>query len=189
MNIDSLNYIITARHYAEQMGCTSTFGRILKMRDDMYTRKRLVLPMQQDKFAADPVQGFIENGQWIARCECGGCEFVDPDEDVFYCFGCCNRGYNHMLRHVVFPETETRQEIERVLLLRPADDMRGQGDLERAGLAKALIHVQRASSTLPLTRSWNADETLGDLHSQQDEAIAAWSAAQTTGMFIFKEGK
>jgi len=174
--MESLNYIVTARHYAQQMGCSSTLERIMKMREMVQAKKRTVLPMQVNKYAVDPVLGFIENGQWIGRCECGGCEFVDPDEPVFYCFSCCNRGYNHMLRRVKFPDVSTRMEIERLLLLRPVDDMRGQTDLERAGLARALILVQVDEKTvLPLTRSWNPDESLEVLRSQQDDAINKWS--------------
>jgi hypothetical protein len=160
------------------MGCISSLDRIMKMRDQILRVKHVLLPIQAEKYAIDPVYGFIENSQWIARCECGGCEFVDPDDGVFYCFSCCNRAYNSMLRHVVFPDADTRKEIEQLLLLRPVDDLRGQTDLERAGLARALILVQVSEDVaLPLTRSWNVGETLDDLHAQQDDAIEAWIKA------------
>jgi hypothetical protein len=175
--IPSLDYIISARHYAESMGCQTALERIQKMREEYHMRKRVILPMQQDKYAADPVAGFIENGQWIARCECGGCEFVDPDDGVFYCFSCCNRAHQHMLRHVVFPDFETRMEIERLLLLRPVNDVRGQTDMERAGMATAILYISQGRKKLPLTRSWDAHETLDDLHRQQDQALSMWSNA------------
>jgi len=175
---ESVNYIVTSRHYAESLGCTSSLERIMKMRDKINHIKHTVLPMQDKKYAADPVHGFIENGQWIARCECGGCEFVDPDDGVFYCFSCLNRGYNHMLRHVVFPDAKTRHEIERLLLLRPVNDIRGQNDLERVGMAQAVLFVKiDENGVLPLTRSWDVGETVADLHKQQDAAIAAWKKA------------
>lgn len=175
--ISSLDYFITSRHYAQQMGCESSMERIMKMREAIHLSKHIILHIQANKIASDPVCGFIENGQWIARCECGGCEFVDPDEPVFFCFSCCNRAYNGMIRNVKFPDYETRQEIERLLLLRPVDDIRGITDLERAGLARALIVVQiDEDATMPLTRSWNVGETLDDLHNQQDNAINAWMA-------------
>jgi hypothetical protein len=181
-NFTSLDYIITSRHYAILMGCESSFERIMKMREDIHQKKHIILPIQENKFSIEPVQGFIENSQWIGRCECGGCEFVDTDEPVFYCFCCCNRAQNHMLRRVIFPDFATRKEIERLLLLRPVDDMRGQTDLERAGLARALIVVQIDKNTvMPLTRSWNAGETLEDLHKQQDKAIAAWNKSIADG--------
>ncbi len=54
-----------------------------------------------------------------------------------------------MLRRVVFPDRETQVEIERLLLLRPVDDVRGQTDLERAGLARAIINVQFGAASFP----------------------------------------
>ncbi len=38
----------------------------------------------------DPINAWVENNAWIARCECGGQEVVDPEELRFYCFGCLN---------------------------------------------------------------------------------------------------
>ena len=195
VNFASLDHIITSKHYAQQMGCASSLERLMKIREQIHLTKHIILPMQENKYAIDAVYGFIEIGQWIARCECGGCEFVDPDEPVFYCFSCCNRAHAHMLRRVIFPDFATRQGIERLLMLRPVDDVRGQTDLERAGLARALIMVQVDENTvLPLARSWNADETLDDLHTQQDQAIIAWNKSMKDGtafvdVFVDKDGK
>ncbi len=38
----SLDYFITSQHYAEQMGCKTSLDRILKMRDETFSRKRFV---------------------------------------------------------------------------------------------------------------------------------------------------
>jgi hypothetical protein len=116
------------------------------------------------------------------NCECNSASFVDPEERIFFCFGCGNRSNGQKPRPVIFPEEW--QEIERLLLERPVNDMAGLTDLERAGMAKAVIFVEKEAihlphavmpkHSLPLTRSWEPGESIDDLHAQQDEPIRKW---------------
>src|SRR5688572_15342011 len=52
-----------------------------------------------------PVYAFISNGRWQAICDqpvCGGCEYVDAAEPIFYCMSCAN-GRSGKARPVKFP--------------------------------------------------------------------------------------
>ena len=170
------DHIITAKDYCRRDGVDGVRERILKIRNDKMMKRRVPIAIQIDKTSTRPVHARIELGQWIADCECGGCEFVDADEPIFFCFGCANSEDANRLRNVIFPPADMRMEIERLLLERPVNNARGLDDMERAGMAKALIFIKLdgVPSPMPLTRSWNPDETLDDLHAQQDDAIEAW---------------
>jgi len=170
--MNSINYIITAKHYAKQRDGVKTVAERIKRQQERVIRKGvLFVPLTTGR--AREVKARIELGQWIADCECKGAEFVDPDEPIFFCSSCLNREFKHRLRTVVFPENY--KEIEQLVLQRPVDDLSGIDDLQRAHQAKPLIHVEQPDgSRLPLTRSWNPGESLQDLHDQQDAAIKAW---------------
>jgi hypothetical protein len=124
----------------------------------------------------------VEFGQWIAKCECGGVEFVDPHEPIFFCFGCANRTNGGALRPVIFPDE--RAEIERLVLERPVDDLRGLDDLDRAYQAKPIVFAEvtrdNESFTLPLSRSWTPNESVDELR-RQNEAVYAWRAQLENG--------
>jgi hypothetical protein len=113
-----------------------------------------------------PVLARIWQGAWIADCECGGAEFVDYDEPIFFCFCCGNRANANRPRPVIFPEE--REAIEQKILERPVDTSFGLDELQQAEAARPKLHVDGK----PLTRSWRPGETLEDLAQQQDEAIA-----------------
>ena len=53
-----------------------------------------------------PVAAVWDEERWIARCECGGAEVVDPAEPVFFCCSCGNAGVGGRWRKVVFSEGE-----------------------------------------------------------------------------------
>lgn len=57
-----------------------------------------------------PVFARLEVGRWIADCKCGGAEYVDPADPIFFCMSCGNTEYGGAIRPVVFPEK--RNEIE-----------------------------------------------------------------------------
>jgi hypothetical protein len=120
------------------------------------------------KVQGDPVRARIDFGRWIADCECGGAEYVDPEELIFYCFSCGNRRNGGHARPVSFPPN--RDEIETIVLERPVDDARGRNKVERALLAKPLAPG--------LSRSWNPGETLGELRAQ-NKAGEKWLIAQS----------
>lgn len=164
--MESLTRIITARDYSEREGAGgSVRGRILKMREMYHKSKNIALTVSGiDAPQGAPVRARIWQGQWIADCECGGAEFVEPTEPIFFCFSCGNRVNHNFVRSVDFPIE--RVEIEAAILARPVDDIRGLTDLERAGLAKPLVIVALEGSEFPLTRSWNPDESLAELLEQ-----------------------
>lgn len=176
--MQSLNYLITAKHYAEREGAPTVKDRILRLHAKRNRRARAPLPLQINTIVPHPVMARIELGQVVADCECGGCEFVDPSEPIFYCCECFNRLYNGALRPVQFPEPAMWEEITRLILLRPVDDIRGKDDCDRAAASRAIIYLEQADGRhLPLTRSWNPNESVGDL-ILENEAVEKWATAQ-----------
>jgi len=64
-----------------------------------YSGQRIV-----DEMAEEGVKAMWDEVRWVARCECGGAEVVDPAEPVFFCCSCGNAGVGGRWRPVVFPE-------------------------------------------------------------------------------------
>lgn len=187
----SVDFIVTAKHYSEREGAGgSVKARILKWREKMHKQKGVVIQIVGlDAPNGEAVKAYIWQGQWIARCECGGNEFVDPSEPIFFCFSCGNRGNNQRVRPVEFPDNV--EAIEAAVLARPVTDLRGISDLERAGLAQPLIFIEKKNEAdqiefLPLTRSWNPDETLADLQ-EQNQVIEKWYEELAKGDAIKKK--
>ena len=159
------DYIVTAKHYAKQEGASNVKERILKLRDRIYREKGIALEVLDiDKPSGTPVYARIEQGAWIADCECGGAQFVDADEPVYYCFGCGNRGNKFRVRPVIFPEQ--RQAIEALILARPVNDLAGLTELEQAGLSKPLAFAEVDGQLKGLSRNWLQDESVEDLERQ-----------------------
>jgi hypothetical protein len=170
MNLKSVDYIITAKHYGG-----SARGYLQKMQQKIHRERGVAVTIRNlDKEPTGvPVQARIWQGQWIADCECTSASFVDPDQPLFFCFGCGNRNNNSQPRPVIFPPD--RLEIERLILERPVEDMAGLTDNERAGMARAVLNVETAAGEIkPLTRSWEPGQTPDDLHAEQDEVIRNW---------------
>jgi hypothetical protein len=65
-----------------------------------------------DRTAGNPVYARIDWGRWIADCECGGAEYVDPDEPLFFCMSCGNKVSNGRARKVEFPKDRSKIETE-----------------------------------------------------------------------------
>lgn len=159
------DYIVTARHYAKQEGAGSVKERILKLRDRIYKEKGIALEvLDMDKPSGTPVYARIEQGAWIADCECGGAQFVDADEPVYYCFGCGNRGNAFRVRPVIFPEQ--RQAIEALILARPVNETAGLTELEQAGLSRPIAFAEVDGEKKGLARNWLQDESVDDLKEQ-----------------------
>jgi hypothetical protein len=57
-----------------------------------------------DRVAGVPVNARIDWGRWIADCECGGAEYVDPNEPLFFCMSCGNKITSGRARKVIFPK-------------------------------------------------------------------------------------
>lgn len=170
----NVNYIITANHYCIREGVPDVRSRILKLRDDYQKKRHTPIRIQMDKTSTREVYARIELGQWLADCECGGCEFVSPDEPIFFCFSCANRDDANMLRTVVFPPVLERAQIEMLLLQRPINDMRGLDDMERAHMARPLIVTETPEGAIiPLTRTWNVGESIEHL-MEENLVIEKW---------------
>jgi hypothetical protein len=180
MPVKSLDYIITAKHYAQREGAKTVLERILNIRERLHKQNGIRLTIvDAGKTSGKEALAEIDFGQWIAKCECGGAEFVDPDEPIFYCFSCGNRANGNRIRPVKFPNAKSREIIERLVLERPVDDLRGMTDLERAHQARPLIYQEveiepgGARELLPLSRSWTPDESVAEL-TRQNVAVTAW---------------
>jgi len=65
-----------------------------------------------DRVAGIPVYARIDWGRWIADCECGGAEYVDHEEPLFFCMSCGNSGTSGRARKVIFPKNREAIEIE-----------------------------------------------------------------------------
>jgi hypothetical protein len=206
MSVTSIDRIISAKDYGGSMT-----GYIKRCQRDFLKNKGIAVQIiDLDKPQGSPVKARIWQSQWVADCECNTTMFVDPDEPIFFCFGCGNRLNGKRPRPVTFPPTAERKEIERLLLERPVEDFAGLTDLERVGLQKALLEVQveevdeqalvlsvmrdaemKKSSNLeipkrvvvkPLTRSWYPGETPADLERQQRSAIEKWQKELRRGI-------
>ena len=66
-----------------------------------------------------PVDAYVNRGRWIAECECGGAEIVDPITRLFMCASCFNLDHKHRWRLVALPDATTSQVIEAALVMRP----------------------------------------------------------------------
>ena len=184
----NIDYIVTAEHYCKKIGVSNVRQRIMKIREGIQRKKQMVIEIQIDKVSTSPVYARIELGQWVADCACGGCEFVDPNDPIFFCFSCANREDAHMLRPVVFPELAERQKIEELILARPINDRRGLDDLERAHMAMPMIVKETwEGAIIPLTRTWNPGEPIENLE-KENEVIEKYKEALGSGnVVIIKE--
>lgn len=165
--MQNVNRIITAKDYSLRWGADGTVrGFIRRWQEKLHKEKNVAVTVRglDAEPQGEPVQAFIHQGQWLAACECGGHEFVNPQEPVFFCWGCTNRRHNNTLRPVEFPVRWA--EIEQAVLARPVNDVRGATDLERAGLAQPLVVVVTDAGEFPLVRSWKPEESLQELLDQ-----------------------
>lgn len=62
------------------------------------------------------VNAFVNHGRWIAQCECGGAEVVDPKDPFFLCLNCHNDEFGGRMRLVRFPADQ--RLVEAALLER-----------------------------------------------------------------------
>jgi hypothetical protein len=60
--------------------------------------KALLPPVGENKVIAE-----VNHNRWIAKCDCGGAEVVDPGYRIFYCFSCFNEETDGRAVKVKFP--------------------------------------------------------------------------------------
>lgn len=100
---------ITALDIAKKDNCSSVLSWIKRVAAARRIKPSLVVSTEPGA----EVVARIDHGRWIADCpDCNGAEYVDPDEPVFFCFGCLNTQYQGQLRPVRFPPPEIRERIE-----------------------------------------------------------------------------
>ena len=97
-----------------------------------YTRKTI----KAGDPSTDAVYAVVDNGRWIAKCECNGAEYVDPDYPLFFCCSCGNKSTDSRLRPVIFP-----------------------GDMKK-------IETELLSRKDTKWQSWDKTQTLSDLKSE-----------------------
>lgn len=207
-NITSVDRIVSAKDYGGSMT-----GYLRNQQRNYLKSGRAVNIVNLDKGPSGAaVKARIWQSQWVADCECNTTMFVDPDEPIFFCFGCANRLNGGRIRPVEFPPRAERERIEELLLERPVIDVAGLTDLERVGLQKPLLFVdveveeemgmmeefahalmqgvpvdslpkkKKRVQTLPLTRSWRPGESPADFEAQQRSVIEAWKKELSNGV-------
>lgn len=151
--------ILTGKDLAFRDGAKNQREWITFTSQQMHSRGHLDTPFT-GRVRGTAVTAEVNNGRWVAVCECGGAEYVDPQEKVFYCFSCGNSAQGGDGRPVEFPAE--RLEIEAELLTRNVNEQRGLNALDRA---------LRATPEIPgLSRSWKPGETVADLREQKRQA-------------------
>ena len=153
---------ITARNLAMREGLPSTKERTERHRAKFIRTHPLAAQRIGKAAAVEPVYARVDFGRWIADCECGGAEYVDPDYPWYFCNSCGNSGCNGQLRPIIIPEAAEREAIEKTLNKRPVDDTRGSDEIQRAILSRPII--------ARLARSWEPGETVDDLKAQNRKA-------------------
>lgn len=112
-----MNKIITAKDIADRDG-QPTVREWIRFTSIQFKLKDPSFVTFDGDVRGVRVYAFVSNGRWQAICDqpiCGGCEYVDPAEPIFYCMSCGN-GKSGKARPVEFPGD--RVGIESALLER-----------------------------------------------------------------------
>lgn len=120
--------IITASDLVKREGFSSIRERITER------AKAAGFSFRGEKTAGIAVKARINQGRWIADCECGGAEYVDTADPIFFCLSCGNRATHGRARPVEFPQN--MEEIEADMLSRKVIISAGRDEIERQLLAK-----------------------------------------------------
>jgi len=158
--------VINAQDYMKREHVNTMKERINKICKKM--GDTLDTPFVDCEPVGKPVYAEVNFGQWLAVCECGGAESVDPDEPIFYCFSCGNYTNHGKPRKVIFPPKKEIKDIETVLLKRPVIIKGGTHMIERTINARPAIIDNKGV----LSRSWKPGETVKDLR-KENESIKA----------------
>jgi hypothetical protein len=118
---------------------------------------------------------WIDNSRWLVTCPfCGNKEGVDPNEAILFCMNCDMLDNNYMALPVVFPDKPTASLIEAVLLERPVTFVPAPTKYERIVRQTPIIFKEINGQLLGLGRCWTPNQSIEDLHAEQDELISAW---------------
>ncbi len=150
-----MSKLITSKNMARRAGCVSVAQWMQMLAEQSIQRGKFHVQWDGMHVGGAPVQAFVDFGRWMARCECGQHNYVDPDEAVFFCARCGN-GNSGLARPVLFPIE--RELIEELLLARPVvKNPLAKNEIEDARLAKPVLAF--------LPRSWHPGQSVEDLRT------------------------
>ena len=72
--------------------------------------------------SAPPLHAWIASSDWVVTCDTCREQIVIDFGEIYFCPNCLNAAHGGKARTVIYPEQ--REEIERVLVLRPDPNMR-----------------------------------------------------------------
>jgi hypothetical protein len=143
-----LTEILTGTIVAQEKGFTNHRNMIKGIYDTLNRQGSLVIDFVEEIDTGNFVQARVDHGRWGANCECGGAEYVDPDDPVFYCFSCGNASANGKLRPVQFPSN--KEDIELILLERPMS--------VHKGITKSSINLN-SRPLKNVARNWDPEDS------------------------------
>lgn len=145
--------LITAKDVARRDGHSTVAEFLMALMETSIQRGYFQIRWDGEHVGGAPALAFVDFGRWLARCECGQHNYVDPSDPVMFCARCGN-GNSGVARPVIFPAC--RNEIEKLLLARPViESPAARSIVEKALLAKPKITV--------LTRNWFPGQSTADL--------------------------
>lgn len=148
-----MNRLITARDVARRDGHSTVAGLVMALMEASIKRGHFRIRWDGRHVGGAPAIAFVDFGRWLARCECGQHNYVDPDEPIMFCSRCGN-GNTGLARPVIFPAE--RRMIEEVLLKRPViENPAARNVVEAALLAKPKYSF--------LTRNWYPGQSVESL--------------------------
>lgn len=71
---------------------------------DIAKMRTMTFPNKKLSVSNDAVIARIDYGRLIADCECGGAEYVDPDDLRFFCHSCGNVNHKRAFRKIYIPK-------------------------------------------------------------------------------------
>ena len=150
-----MSVLITSKNMAKRDGCASAAQWVQMLAEQSIKRGRFQVNWDGVHVGGAPVQAFVDFGRWMARCNCGQHNYVDPDEAIIFCARCGN-GNCGMARPVMFPLEWVL--IEGLLLARPVvKNPLAKNEIEDARLAKPVFPF--------LPRSWYPGQNVADLRT------------------------
>lgn len=154
-----MDKIFSAKDLAELRGYKSQREFILA-RSRLLASERTIKKPWSGSVCESGIPAFINQGRWIARCPaCGGIEYVDRTEKIFFCLACGNDWRGGEALQVIFPEDA--DDIEAELLKREIIGGAMGNDLQRALYSKPAING--------LDRNWCAGQSAADLQLKREE--------------------
>lgn len=146
-----MDKIFGGKDKAQELG----FKTFREMLEALAKRKGYEMPVET---GGENVVARIDFGRWIADCECGSANYVEPSDPVYFCASCGNAASGGKLRGVTFPAD--RAEIEAELLKRVV--------FVNSKMRPIDASINARSAVPGLVRSWVPGETVQTLRLQRE---------------------